>query len=101
MFLLLNSNKQFCTSYHLTNIINSLSTDRIQFVPFFVAINSNDNIISDITEQTLQNIRKDISVMVSNADFEFIEFIKEHKVFVKVILFDHLKVVYSLYIEYF
>lgn len=65
--------------------------DRIQFVPFFVAENANNNKISDITEKTLQHIRKDISVIVSSANFEFIEFANEHKAFVKVILFDHLK----------
>lgn len=96
IFLLLNVNSinflnNVTTCYHLTNIINSLSMDRIQFVPFFVAKNPNSNKISDITEETLQNIRKDISVMVSSANFEFIEFANEHKAFVKVILFDHLK----------
>lgn len=97
MFLLLNVNsntlsfKNVTTSYHLTNIINSLSTNRIQFVPFFVSEISSNHKISDITEETLSNIRKDISVMVSHADFEFIEFANEHKAFVKVILFDHLK----------
>lgn len=97
MFLLLNLNlnklsfNNFTTSYHLTNIINSLSTDRIQFVPFFVSAISSNHKISDITEETLPNIRKDISVMVSCADFEFIKFANEHQAFVKVILFDHLK----------
>lgn len=100
MFLLINLNlnkiifNNVTTSYHLTNIINSLSNDRIQFVPFFVSEISNNHKISDITQETLPNIRKDISVMVSGADFEFIEFANEHKAFVKVILFDHLKNVY-------
>lgn len=90
-FLLLSLNSSQPTlsngsTYHLTNIINSLSTDRIQFVPFFVG--SDNNKFSDIIDVTLQNIRKDISVMISSADFEFIEFGKEHKAFVKVILFD-------------